>query len=101
MNLVGDRMKRGLRNPAGIELAAAMVWGAPSVFPTGTTIYDPGKAWNGFTVLSPLGTQAALVIDMNGNVVKRWDGFNSSAGGPLRILPGGVVVGAAGLPAAL
>ncbi len=81
----------------GAALAAAiLVWAAPSVFPTGTTIYDPAKAWNGFTVLSPLGGGAALVIDMNGRVVKRWEGFNSSAGGPLRVLPGGVAIGAAG-----
>jgi hypothetical protein len=33
---------------------------------------------------------------MNGNVVKRWAGYNSSAGGPVRVLPGGVVIGAAG-----
>ena len=44
---------------------------AQTVYPTGTTIYDPDKSWNGFTVLSPLGTPAVLVIDMNGNVVKR------------------------------
>jgi hypothetical protein len=73
-----------------------LLWAAPSVFPTGTTIYDPAKAWNGYTVLSPLGTQAAIVIDMNGNVVKRWDGFNNSAGGPARVLPGGVIVAAVG-----
>ena len=36
------------------------------------------------------------MIDMNGNVVKRWDDYNSSAGGPARVFPGGVVVGAAG-----
>ena len=47
-------------------------------------------------MLSPLGTQAVLVIDMNGNVVKRWDGFNNSAGGPARVLPGGVVMAASG-----
>src|SRR5215510_10447195 len=69
---------------------------AQSVYPTGTTIYDPDKSWNGFTVLSPLGTQAVLVIDMNGNVVKRWDDFNNSAGGPARVLPGGGVIGAKG-----
>jgi hypothetical protein len=67
-----------------------------SVYPTGTTIYEPDRAWNGYTVLSPLGTQAVLVIDMNGNVVKRWDGFNNSAGGPARVFPGGVVVAASG-----
>jgi hypothetical protein len=47
-------------------------------------------------VLSPLQTQAVLVIDMNGNVVKRWDGLNNSAGGPARVLPGGFVVSAIG-----
>ena len=61
---------------------------AQTVYPTGTTIYDPDKSWNGFTVLSPLGTPAVLVIDMNGTVVKRWDDFNNSAGGPARVLPG-------------
>jgi hypothetical protein len=69
---------------------------AQSVYPTGTTIYDPDRTWNGYTVLSPLATQAVLVIDMNGSVVKRWDGFNNSAGGPARVLPGGFVVAASG-----
>src|SRR5262245_28563380 len=69
---------------------------AQTVYPTGTTIYDPDKSWNGFTVLSPLGTQAVLVIDMNGTVVKRWDGFNNSAGGSARVLPGGIVMSASG-----
>ena len=81
---------------AVLALASLIVLAAPSVYPTGTTIYDPARAWNGYTVLSPLGTQAAIVIDMNGNVVKRWDGYVSSAGGPVRVLPGGVVMGAAG-----
>ena len=69
---------------------------AQTVYPTGTTIYDPDRSWNGFSVLSPLGTQAVLVIDMNGNVAKRWDGFNNSAGGPARVLPGGHVIAASG-----
>ncbi len=79
-----------------LSAASALLWAASSVFPTGTTIYDPAKAWNGYTVLSPLGTQAAIVIDMNGTIVKRWDGYVNSAGGPARILPGGVVLAAAG-----
>ena len=70
---------------------------AQTVYPTGTTIYDPDRAWNGFTVLSPLATQAVLVIDMNGTVVKRWDGFNNSAGGPARVFPGGIVMSASGV----
>lgn len=65
---------------------------APTVYPTGTTIYEPESADNGYTVLSLLGTPAVIVIDMNGRVVKRWDGFNLSAGGPARVLPGGVVI---------
>ena len=69
---------------------------AQSIYPTGTTIYDPSRAWNGYTVLSPLATQAVLVIDMNGTIVKRWEGYNNSAGGPARVLPGGVVIAAAG-----
>jgi hypothetical protein len=90
-------MKRSTGLIAGAVLAAGMiVWAAPSVFPTGTTTYDPAKAWNGYTVLSPLGGDAAIVIDMNGKVVKRWEGYNSSAGGPMRVFPGGVVVGATG-----
>src|SRR6185436_15660529 len=69
---------------------------AQSVYPTGTTIYEPARAWSGYTVLSPLNTQAVLVIDMNGNVVKRWDGFVNSAGGPARVFPGGFVMAANG-----
>jgi Arylsulfotransferase (ASST) len=76
--------------------ACATAYAAPSVYPTGTTIYDPAKTWNGYTVLSSLSAQAVIVIDMNGDVVKRWDGYNDSAGGPARILPGGVAVAASG-----
>ena len=32
----------------------------------------------------------------SGNVVKRWDGYVNSAGGPARIFPGGVVMAANG-----
>ena len=80
------------RDAASASPAAA----APSVYPTGVTIYDPARTWNGYTVLSPLATEAVLVIDMNGNVVKRWDGYNNSAGGPARVLPGGGVIAASG-----
>src|SRR5262245_15994889 len=77
-------------------LGCAISVAAQSVYPTGTTVYDPTRTWNGFTVLSPLGTQAVIVIDMNGNVVKQWDGYNDSAGGPARIFPDGVVMAASG-----
>src|SRR4030095_1631126 len=67
--------------------AFALAVAAQSVYPTGTTIYDPGRAWNGYTVLSPLRTQAVIVIDMNGNVVKQWDGYVNAGGGPRAYFP--------------
>ncbi len=82
-----------------LAVSTGAAWAAATVYPTGTTIYDPAHTWNGFTVISPLGTQAVLVIDMNGNIVKRWDGYNNSAGGPARVLPGGMVIAAAGVRA--
>jgi hypothetical protein len=81
---------------AVLATVAVVSVAAQSVYPTGTTIYDPGRAWSGYTVLSPLNTQAAIVIDMNGTVVKRWDGFVNSAGGPVRVFPGGSVMAANG-----
>lgn len=81
---------------AAILVLAVALTSAQTVYPTGTTIYDPDRAWNGFTVLSPLQTQAVVVIDMNGAVVKQWEGFNNSAGGPARVFPNGVVMAASG-----
>src|SRR5262245_18069294 len=83
---------------AGLFLlfACGVVAAAQTVYPTGVTTYDPKLTWNGYTVLSPLGTQAVIVIDMNGKVVKQWDGFVNSAGGPARVFPNGVVMAANG-----
>jgi hypothetical protein len=89
-------MKREIVFAAALLAGAIALTRAQSVYPTGTTIYDPDRAWNGYTVLSPLAGQDVLVIDMNGSVVKRWEGYNNSAGGPARVLPGGFVVAAAG-----
>jgi len=58
-----------------------------SIYPTGTTIYDPDKCWNGYTVFSGAG---AVLIDMNGNTVNRWKGVG---GAPPKLLPGGHVMG--------
>ncbi|TCM15763.1 arylsulfotransferase ASST [Novosphingobium sp. PhB165] len=44
----------------------------PSVFPTGTTRYDPAKAWNGYVIFSGTDEKTHL-IDMNGNEVRTWD----------------------------
>ena len=79
-----------------LMVLSVMGQAGPSVFPTGTTIYEPAGAWNGYTVLSLLGTQAVVVIDMNGRTVKRWDGFSNSSGGPARVLPNGDVIATSG-----
>jgi hypothetical protein len=70
--------------------------GAPSVYPTGTTIYAPSKTWNGYTVFVAPESEGAIVIDMNGRTVKVWSGLSGVAGGPARILPGGYVVAGTG-----
>ena len=45
--------------------------GKPTVHPTGTTIYDPEKCWNGYTLFQA-NEQGAMLIDMNGKVVHFW-----------------------------
>jgi len=44
---------------------------APSIYPTGTTRYDPAKAFNSF-VLFTAGDNIAHLIDLNGNSVHEW-----------------------------
>ena len=64
----------------------------PTIYPTGTTIYDPDRCWNGFTVYQSkyLG---ALLINMNGAEIKLWKGLQ---GFPNKMLPGGYVLGYSG-----
>ena len=37
--------------------------GYPSVYPTGVTVYDPSRTWNGYTIFQAAG-RGALLIDM-------------------------------------
>jgi hypothetical protein len=62
------------------------------VYPTGTTIYQPDKAWSGYTVLDTPNSQGAVLIDMNGAPVHRWRGV-TAVPGPARLLPGGDLIG--------
>ena len=64
-----------------------------TIYPTGTTIYDPEKAWSGYTLM-PIGKVGAVLIDMNGNVVKVWKDFQ---GFPNKLLKGGYVLGSLGV----
>ncbi|MFP6829624.1 MAG: hypothetical protein VCC36_11410, partial [Gammaproteobacteria bacterium] len=73
-----------------LALAVATAYGFPSVYPTGTTIYNPEKAWNGYTIYPAPEAQGGVLIDMNGNLIRR---FEEVSGAPVRILPGGYVMG--------
>ena len=69
-----------------------MFFAAPSVFPTGTTIYHPDKAWSGYTLHDTPDEQGAVLVDMNGTVVKHWTSVDAVPS-PFRMLPGGYVMG--------
>lgn len=57
-----------------------------AVYPVGTTIYNPDKCWNGFTILSG---EDGRLVDMNGNLAHLWKG---PFGMPTKILPGGYLL---------
>ncbi len=65
--------------------------GHPTVYPTGSTIYNKEKAYSGYTIFPSI--KGALLIDMNGNEVQLWEGLQ---GFPNKILPGGFVLGSTG-----
>ncbi len=73
-----------------VVLTPATFYGFPSVYPTGTTIYQPDKAWNGYTIFPTPEAQGAVLIDMNGNLIRR---FKEVPGAPVRMLPGGYIMG--------
>jgi len=52
-------------------LTAQAAFSSPSVYPAGTTIYNPSKTYNSY-VLFTGGDNIARLIDLNGNVVREW-----------------------------
>ena len=63
--------------------------GHPTIYPTGATIYNPEKAWSGYT-LFPLKGQGVMLIDMNGGEIRLWENLK---GFPAKMFPGGYVLG--------
>ena len=59
-----------------------------STYPTGTTVYNPEKCENGYTVFGATGSM--LLIDMNGNTVNLWQGLGGNLN---RMFPGGYITG--------
>src|SRR5690554_2324890 len=66
--------------------------GHPTIYPTGVTLYNPEKAWSGYTLLQAADL-GALLIDPRGQEVKLWRGLQ---GFPNKLLPGGQVFGSTG-----
>jgi hypothetical protein len=74
-------IRHGLKLASALGLfvcAAGPVAAAPSVYPTGVTVYDPAKAYNSFVLFNGTDHRTYL-IDMNGTVAHVWDrpGFPS------------------------
>ncbi len=63
--------------------------GRPTVFPTGTTIYEPSACENGYTLFVGPGI-GPILINMNGKVVHYW---KNVAGMPCKMLRGGYIFG--------
>ncbi len=62
-----------------------------TVFPTGTTIYQPDKCFNGLTIYpSAKKDVGAVLIDMNGHELRNWPQFNNYM---VNLLPNGSVLG--------
>lgn len=66
--------------------------GHPTIYPTGTTIYNPEKAFSGYTVFQAFG-QGAVLIDMSGKEIRMWKGLQ---GFPNKLFPGGYILGSHG-----
>ena len=70
-------------------LVSATSHAFPTIYPTGTTIYDPDRTWSGYTFYPTPDDKGVILIDMNGNIVRRW----TDIVGLGRILPGGYIIG--------
>ncbi len=73
-----------------------LLWSYPSVFPHGTTIYYPEKAYSGYTLFCA-DNFGAFLIDMRGNVVRHWKNVGT-VDHPVKMMPGGHIMGATGNP---
>ncbi len=62
---------------------------AVTIYPTGVTVYNPEKCYNGFMIYQAP-KKGAMLIDMNGHEHKLWEGLQ---GFPNKIFPGGYVLG--------
>jgi hypothetical protein len=75
-----------------LGLISSVAIAFPSVYPTGTLIYKPEKAWSGYNLVGPSwwGEANTYLVDMNGNIVKEWPGL---MGHSAKMLPNGNITG--------
>jgi hypothetical protein len=103
VDLVGENDRAFFWLVLSPALPKAVLWNArplrksiaqpdSSIYPTGVTCYDPGKAYNVLVLFSGSDDKTHL-IDMEGNEVQRWD----HRGFPSGILDPALVGGARGL----
>ncbi len=81
---------RLVRVVCALSLMFITGWGlraVPSIYPTGTTVFDPDRTWSGYTIFATPDSQGTVLVDMNGTLVKRWTQI-ASVPSPVRILPG-------------
>ena len=64
----------------------------PTIYPTGTTVYNPEACFNGYTVYEAK-ESGVMVIDMNGREVQFFKGLH---GFPPKFLPGGQLIAQTG-----
>ncbi len=66
---------------------------SPTIYPTGVTMYDPERSFNGYTLIGPSwwnSGHSTYLVDMNGEVMKEWPQL---LGHSAKMLPNGVVQG--------
>ncbi|CAN2536196.1 hypothetical+protein [Methylocapsa aurea] len=82
---------RGVSVVALLSATTPFASAEPSVYPTGTTIYDPSRAYNSF-VLFPGGDDVSRLVDLTGEVVREW----KYTGQPVAFIDPALVGGARG-----
>ena len=55
-----------------LSVSGPWVFAYPTVYPTGTTIYEPDKASPGYTIYNTIDTPDVVLIDMEGNLLNVW-----------------------------
>jgi hypothetical protein len=84
---------KGTLVTAGLMLNPVKALAFPTVFPHGTTIYNPKRCFNGYTVFgTEVEQEGTVLIDMNGNVVRQWKDI-CQAEHPPKLLKGGYLAG--------